>query len=331
MSENIDLIIEKLLAVKDEKEGTSAELLDSEIMYLITTVTEIFTSQDVLLQLQAPLTICGDVHGQFHDLLRIFLIGGYPPQTNYLFLGDFVDRGHQSIETICLLFAFKIKYPNNFFMLRGNHECFYINRVYGFYDECIKNYNITIWRAFNNVFTYLPISAIIDDKIFCIHGGISPDLTSLQNIRDLQRPQEVPESGLLCDLLWSDPNPDPDAEPWEDNERGTSYKYSSSPVKRFLRENKFDLICRAHQAVMEGYEFPFPDSSVLTLFSAPNYCYEFQNKGAILKVDQNLYCTFAVLEPVNWEIDLYPNERPGTPPRVCVTDSEMTDPNFQLK
>ena len=323
---DLDAIEAKLLAIKSQPIGTSAGVTFEEIDYLCKTVQPIYASQPVLLELKAPLTIVGDVHAQFHDLLRIFDSANYPPNTNYLFLGDYVDRGHSSIETLCLLFIYKIKYPENFYMLRGNHECSYINRLYGFYDECIQNYNIDVWRKFSDVFNYLPIAAIIEETFFCFHGGISPFLHSLDDIRNITRPLEVPEDGLLCDLLWSDPLAE--AIDWEDNERGTSYCFGYPQVEKFLKDFDFDLICRAHQAVMDGFEFPFPDSQCLvTVFSAPNYCYEYDNKGAILNVDESLFCSFTVLEPKKWEDDSFPiGERPGTPPRESSgeQDSQFT-------
>lgn len=142
---------------------------------------EIFLQQPILLELEAPLKICGDIHGQYTDLLRLFEYGGFPPEANYLFLGDYVDRGKQSLETICLLLAYKIKYPENFFLLRGNHECASINRIYGFYDECKRRYNIKLWKTFTDCFNCLPIAAIIDEKIFCCHGGLSPDLQVIEH------------------------------------------------------------------------------------------------------------------------------------------------------
>lgn len=139
----------------------------------------------------------GDIHGQYYDLLRLFEYGGYPPESNYLFLGDYVDRGKQSLETICLLLAYKIKYPENFFLLRGNHECASINRIYGFYDECKRRYNIKLWKVFTDCFNCLPVAALIDEKILCMHGGLSPDLNSLDQIRKIVRPTDVPEQGKL--------------------------------------------------------------------------------------------------------------------------------------
>lgn len=173
----------------------------------------------------------------------MFEYGGFPPESNYLFLGDYVDRGKQSLETICLLLAYKIKYPENFFLLRGNHECASINRIYGFYDECKRRqdffiinlwtrfiwlcfrYNIKLWKTFTDCFNCLPVAAIVDEKIFCCHGGLSPDLHSMEQIRRIMRPTDVPDQGLLCDLLWSDP--DKDTTGWGENDRGVSFTFGA--------------------------------------------------------------------------------------------------------
>lgn len=128
-------------------------------------------------------------------------------QANYLFLGDYVDRGKQSLEVVCLLFAYKIKYPENFFILRGNHECAGINRIYGFYDECRRRFSVKLWKAFCNTFNCLPCTAVIDDKIICMHGGLSPELSQMEQIANIARPCDVPDTGLLCDILWADPDP----------------------------------------------------------------------------------------------------------------------------
>ena len=194
----------------------------------------------------------GDIHGQYYDLLRLFEYGGYPPESNYLFLGDYVDRGKQSLETICLLLAYKIKYSENFFILRGNHECASINKMYGFYDECKRRYTVKLWKVFIDCFNTLPVAAIIDDKILCMHGGLSPEIHTLDQIKKIVRPTDVPEQGnillykgLLCDLLWADP--DKDAVGWAENNRGVSVIFSNSIVETFLKKHELDLICRAHQ------------------------------------------------------------------------------------
>jgi serine/threonine-protein phosphatase PP1 catalytic subunit len=253
-------------------------------------------SQPVLLDLEAPLKIVGDIHGQYFDLLRLFEYGGFPPESNYLFLGDYVDRGPNGLETICLLFAYKIKYPLNFFMLRGNHESAAINRIYGFYEECKERYGLKIWKSFNDCFNCLPLGAIIEEKILCIHGGLSPDLKSLDQIRRIARPTEIPDAGLLCDLLWADP--DTDQAGWGANDRGFSFTFGGDVVASFLKKHDFDLIVRAHQVVEDGYEF-FAKRQLVTVFSAPNYCGEFDNAGAMMSVDSSLMCSFQILRPSN--------------------------------
>ena len=240
--------------------------------------------------------IIGDIHGQYYDLLRLFQYSGFPPESNYLFLGDYVDRGKQSIETICLLLAYKIKYPENFFILRGNHESASINRIYGFYDECKQRYSVKLWKTFTDCFNCLPIAAIIDEKIFCCHGGLSPELTDMDLIRNVKRPTDIPDSGLLCDLLWSDP--DKDITGWGNNERGVSFTFGPDVVARFLEKHDLELICRAHQVVEDGYEF-FAKRHLVTIFSAPNYCGEFDNAGAIMSIDQDLMCSFQILKPAD--------------------------------
>lgn len=226
----------------------------------------------------------------------MFEYGGFPPDSNYLFLGDYIDRGKQSLESICLLLAYKIKYPENFFLLRGNHECASINRVYGFFDECKRRHSIKLWKVFTDCFNMLPVAAVIEDKILTMHGGLSPDLDNLETIKNIQRPTDVPDTGILCDLLWSDP--DRSINEWGENDRGVSVTFGESVVKSFLKKNDLDLICRAHQVVQDGYEF-FSQRSLVTIFSAPNYCGEFDNCGAMMSIDEELMCSFQILKPAD--------------------------------
>lgn len=291
---DIDAIIFKLLEVRGSRPGKQVNLTENEIKQLILKSREIFISQPALLELEAPIKICGDVHGQYYDLLRLFEYGGFPPEANYLFLGDYVDRGKQSLETICLLLAYKIKYPENFFLLRGNHECASINRIYGFYDECKRRYSIRLWKSFTDCFNCMPVAAIIDEKIFCMHGGLSPELHNMEQIRKVMRPTDVPDSGLLCDLLWSDP--EEGIQGWGENDRGVSFTFGNDVVEKFLKKHDLDLVCRAHQVVEEGYKF-FAKRQLVTIFSAPNYCNEFDNAGAMMSVDETLMCSFQILKP----------------------------------
>ncbi|ESQ38382.1 hypothetical protein EUTSA_v10028803mg [Eutrema salsugineum] len=310
----LDDIIRRLLEPNHGRTVKQVKLLEVEIRQLCSASKEVFLSQPNLLELEAPIKICGDVHGQFPDLLRLFEYGGYPPAANYLFLGDYVDRGKQSIETICLLLAYKIKYKLNFFLLRGNHECASINRVYGFYDECKRRYNVRLWKSFTDCFNCLPVAALIDDKILCMHGGLSPDLKSLDDIRRIPRPIDVPDQGVLCDLLWADP--DRDITGWGENDRGVSYTFGPDKVAEFLQTHDLDLVCRAHQVVEDGYEF-FAKRQLVTIFSAPNYCGEFDNAGAMMSVDDSLTCSFQILKSTEKKGRFGFNNnvhRPGTPP-----------------
>jgi serine/threonine-protein phosphatase PP1 catalytic subunit len=238
----LDDIIRRLL---EGKGGKQVQLSEVEIRQLCVNARQIFLSQPNLLELHAPIRICGDIHGQYQDLLRLFEYGGYPPSANYLFLGDYVDRGKQSLETICLLLAYKIRYPSKIFLLRGNHEDAKINRIYGFYDECKRRFNVRLWKIFTDCFNCLPVAALIDEKILCMHGGLSPELENLGQIREIQRPTEIPDNGLLCDLLWSDP--DQKNEGWTDSDRGISCTFGADVVADFLDKNDLDLICRGHQ------------------------------------------------------------------------------------
>jgi serine/threonine-protein phosphatase PP1 catalytic subunit len=292
---NVDQIIEKLLSVKGNKPGKIVDLKEEEIKFLIDKSYPIIRDQKMLVELEAPLHVCGDIHGQYYDLLRIFEHCGYPGEYNYLFLGDYVDRGKQSLETISLLLCYKIKYPEKVTLLRGNHESSVTNRIYGFYDECKRRYNVKLWKSFTDLFNCLPVAALIDDKILCMHGGLSPDLKNIQNIQDISKPTDIPDQGLLCDLLWSDP--DKDAIEYDENDRGVSVIFGEKVVTDFNKKNDLDLIIRAHQVVDDGYEF-FANRQLITIFSAPNYCGEFDNSAGIMIIDDSLTCSLKVLRPV---------------------------------
>ena len=292
---NADSIIEKLLSVRGNKPGKQVDLKEDEIKFLIDKSLPIIKEQKMLVELEAPLHVCGVIHGQYYDLLRIFEHCGYPGEYNYLFLGDYVDRGKQSLETICLLLCYKIKFPEKVTLLRGNHESSVTNRIYGFYDECKRRYNVKLWKSFTELFNYLPVAALIDDKILCMHGGLSPDLKSIQNIQDISRPTDIPDTGLLCDLLWSDP--DKEATDYDENDRGVSVIFGEKVVMDFNKKNDLDLIIRAHQVVDDGYEF-FANRQLITIFSAPNYCGEFDNSAGIMIIDESLTCSLKVLRPV---------------------------------
>jgi len=265
---DLDDMISRLLDAGYSTKVTKAVCLkNAEITAICAKAREVFLSQPALIELNAPVKIVGDIHGQYNDLIRLFEMCGFPPESNFLFLGDYVDRGKQSLETILLLFCYKLKYPENFFLLRGNHECANVTRVYGFYDECKRRCNIKVWKSFIDTFNCMPIASIVADKIFCVHGGLSPSLSHMDDIRNIARPTDVPDYGLLNDLLWSDPA-DMDQD-WESNERGVSYCFGKRVIIDFLARHDFDLVCRAHMVVEDGYEF-FNDRLLVTVFSAPN-------------------------------------------------------------
>ena len=226
------------------------------------------------------------MHGQFYDVLELFKVGGECPETNYLFMGDFVDRGFYSVETFLLLLALKVRYPDRITLIRGNHESRQITQVYGFYDECLRKYgSVNVWRYCTEIFDYLSLSALIDGEVFCVHGGLSPSLNTLDQIRLIDRKQEVPHDGPMCDLMWSDPEESVDG--WGLSPRGAGYVFGADVVSNFNHTNNLSLICRAHQLVMEGYKAMF-DQSLITVWSAPNYCYRCGNVAAILEFDENI-------------------------------------------
>ncbi|KAI9825848.1 MAG: hypothetical protein M1832_000789 [Thelocarpon impressellum] len=314
-SVDLDDMIGRLLDAGYAGKVTKAVCLkNAEITAVCAAAREVLLSQPALVELAPPVKIVGDVHGQYTDLIRMFEMCGFPPTSNYLFLGDYVDRGKQSLETILLLMCYKLKFPENFFLLRGNHECANVTRVYGFYDECKRRCNIKVWKGFIDTFNTLPIAAIVAGKIFCVHGGLSPSLKHMDDIRNIARPTDVPDYGLLNDLLWSDPA-DMDSD-WEANERGVSYCFGKKVIMDFLQRHDFDLVCRAHMVVEDGYEF-FNDRILVTVFSAPNvslfacasppsrmlmlekYCGEFDNWGAVMSVSAELLCSFELLKPLD--------------------------------
>jgi serine/threonine-protein phosphatase PP1 catalytic subunit len=284
---DVDSVIASLLL--PSADGRKAKMpAEWDIRLLLTAIRTEILAQPPLLELEAPINILGDIHGQFPDLLRYFELTNVET-SNYLFLGDYVDRGKQSLETILLLLALKLKRPENVFLLRGNHECASITRIYGFYDECKRRLNIKTWKMFCDVFNCFPLAAVVDEKIFCCHGGPSPELTNLDDVRRITRPTDVPDTGIICDLLWADP--DQDIVGWAENDRGVSYTFGPDVASSFLAQHDLDLIARAHQVVEDGYEF-FANRRLVTIFSAPNYCGEFDNAGALLEVKDDLMCTF---------------------------------------
>jgi serine/threonine-protein phosphatase 6 catalytic subunit len=212
-----------------------------------------------------------------------------------------VDRGHNSVETFTLLLCLKARYPDRITLLRGNHECRQITQVYGFYEECVRKYgNANPWKYCTDVFDYLNLAAIIDGRVLCVHGGLSPELRTLDQIRTIERQQEIPHEGSFCDLMWSDPE---DIETWAMSPRGAGYLFGAKVTQEFNQINGLDLICRAHQLVQEGYKYMF-DNSLVTVWSAPNYCYRCGNVAAILSFDENLERDFKLFREVRLAAEL---------------------------
>ena len=286
------------MSVASKPPRTDVNLSMDDITFVMMEAVEVFKNTKPLVRVEAPITICGDTHGQYSDLLRILELGGKPPETSYLFLGDYVDRAEQSVEVVCLMFTLKCMYPSKFHVLRGNHECSSINRIYGFYDECKRRYNVKIWRTICDAFNWLPVAAVVSDRIFCCHGGLSPYLEDLDQINNIRRPCHIPDSGLLCDLLWADP--DMDIQGWAESDRGVSYIFGADVIKKFLENHDLDLLARAHQVVEDGYEF-CANRRCVTIFSAPQYCGEFDNAAGMLLVNEDLVCSFKIIKSRYWK------------------------------
>lgn len=298
MASDLDRQIEQLRRCETIQEKEVKELCDK--------AREILLEESNVQRVDAPVTICGDIHGQFYDIKELFKVGGDCPDTNYLFMGDFVDRGFYSVETFLLLLALKVRYPDRITLIRGNHECRQITQVYGFYDECLRKYgSVNVWSYCTEIFDYLSLSALIDNTIFCVHGGLSPSINTIDQIRLIDRKQEVPHDGAMCDLLWSDPE---ELGGWALSPRGAGYLFGDDVVSQFNQANKLTLIARAHQLVMEGYKYMFSES-LITVWSAPNYCYRCGNVAAVLQLDESLNRNFKVFEAAPSESRAVPTKK----------------------
>ncbi|KAF8193885.1 serine/threonine-protein phosphatase 2B catalytic subunit A1 [Mycena galopus ATCC 62051] len=273
-------------------------LSEEQALYIIEKATDVLRSEPNMLALDGPVTICGDVHGQYYDLLKLFEIGGNPADTPYLFLGDYVDRGYFSIECVLYLWALKIWYPTSIFLLRGNHECRHLTDYFTFKLECKHKYSERIYDACTESFCSLPLAAVLNKQFLCIHGGLSPEFNTLDDLRTIDRFREPPTQGLMCDILWSDPAEDFGTEKTADSflhnhVRGCSYFFTYQAACNFLERNNLLSIIRAHEAQDSGYRMyrktkttGFP--SVMTIFSAPNYLDMYNNKAAVIKYENNV-------------------------------------------
>ncbi len=293
----LDSIIEPILKHRTEATPKFTPFIEKDLIKLTHLAREAFLERPMLLEIEPAINICGDIHGQLPDLLRIFETNGYPPKQRYLFMGDLVDRGRYNLEVISLLFAYKIKYPDQVHVLRGNHEDASLTRVYGFMDECKRRYSMALWKAFVNAFDCMPLAAVVGSKIFCVHGGISPSMRLVSEINEIPRPGPVGSAGLRTDLLWADPDPTGSIKSYAPNvERGCSFMFGNEAVVDFLGNNNLDLLCRAHEVAEDGYQFNF-NRKVVTVFSAPNYSDSYTNSAAVMKVSSALRCSFNILQP----------------------------------
>ncbi|XP_059660553.1 serine/threonine-protein phosphatase BSL1-like isoform X2 [Cornus florida] len=310
--------------------------LDSyEVGELCYAAEQIFMQEPTVLQLKAPIKVFGDLHGQFGDLMRLFDEYGFPSAAgdityiDYLFLGDYVDRGQHSLETITLLLALKIEFPDNVHLIRGNHEASDINALFGFRLECIErmgeNDGIWAWTRFNQLFNYLPLAALIEKKIICMHGGIGRSIHSVEQIEKLERPITMDGGSIiLMDLLWSDPTENDSVEGLRPNARGPGLvSFGPDRVTDFCKKNKLQLIIRAHECVMDGFE-RFAQGQLITLFSATNYCGTANNAGAILVIGRGLVVVPKLIHPLP-----PPLHSPETSPERVTEDTWMQELNIQ--
>ncbi|XVF32669.1 hypothetical protein REPUB_Repub17cG0102400 [Reevesia pubescens] len=330
-------VISTLLKPRNWKAPTSRRFfLDSyEVGELCYAAEQIFMQEPTVLQLKAPVKVFGDLHGQFGDLMRLFDEYGFPSTAgdityiDYLFLGDYVDRGQHSLETITLLLALKIEYPENVHLIRGNHEAADINALFGFRIECMErmgeNDGIWAWTRFNQLFNYLPLAALIEKKIICMHGGIGRSIHSVEQIEKLERPITMDAGSIiLMDLLWSDPTENDSIEGLRPNARGPGLvTFGPDRVTDFCKKNKLQLIIRAHECVMDGFE-RFAQGQLITLFSATNYCGTANNAGAILVVGRGLVIVPKLIHPLP-----PPFQSPETSPEHVADDTWMQELNIQ--
>ncbi|KAI5192669.1 serine/threonine-protein phosphatase 4 catalytic subunit [Nematocida sp. AWRm77] len=270
----------------EEKLLTYHKLTKKELRAVCSKAMDVLHLESNIVRIDPPVVVCGDIHGQYNDLLTIFQINGTPRRTKYVFLGDYVDRGSNSVETISLLLLYKVMYPQNIMLLRGNHESRELTETYGLYKEVLTRYaSCDVWKLLCEVFNYLPLACLIGNRIFCVHGGISPFALTFDKILRINRFVDLPSSGPMADMLWSDPGYMPGCFP---SDRGAGYIFGPDVVQKFLYLNDVHIVCRSHQLVNEGYRFAFTNRELVTVWSAPNYCNRMGNKATFLRVGKNL-------------------------------------------
>ncbi|EYC00136.1 hypothetical protein Y032_0117g632 [Ancylostoma ceylanicum] len=315
------------------REGHLSGFTDEQVLSVLRDAKASLEPQPAMLEIEAPVVIFGDIHGQLRDLLRFFSIVGPPPQNKILFLGDYVDRCKKSFEVIMLLLCYRIKYPQLIHLLRGNHECSKMNRLYGFYEELRRKRNVYMWKKFQEVFNEMPLCAVVSNRLFCMHGGISPEIHNWDSLHNLQlkaAPREIfmPEilkdsntlrrrgnsaifckraevkpktpracdDGIAVDLMWSDPSMDSCTGFQFNATRATSYIFGGDTIANICQLLDIALVVRAHEVVKGGHQFMF-DRKLVTIFSAPNYCGTDGNAASVMKVSRKMELSFVTLKP----------------------------------
>lgn len=276
----------------------SADLIEE----LVTQSIKVLSAQPTLLHIPSPCTIVGDIHGNIHDLLKILKrFPTFRSTDKILFLGDYVDRGNHSVEVVMLLLALVCKYPDNVFLLRGNHEFSQVNIVYGFYEEVFMTYQcVEVWETFHKAFAWLPFAAVVGEKIFCVHGGLSPKVATLEQIAAIQRPVYVYENGsVISDLVWSDPHENVTL--FGQSNRGSGVLFGVQAIKNFLRNVNLKLIVRAHQCFVNGY-CTFGDNTGVSVFSSSEYCKIAHNKCGVMRVDDKEKVEVFAFDDSNFDV-----------------------------
>eukprot|EP00438_Fugacium_kawagutii_P007935 Skav203717 [mRNA] locus=scaffold259:588791:589615:- [translate_table: standard] len=268
-----------------------------DIKILCAIVADIFLKEPSLLEVKPPLVIGGHLNGCAHQLNYLFDTFGEPSASRFLFLGNYVNRGRRSIETMTLLLLYKKKYPDTIYLLRGQHESGSISRIYGFFDECKRRFNVRLWKAFINVFNSMPFGALVQDRVLCLPSGLSPDLKSLDDLRKIERPVDIPDAGLLCDLAWS--CFDSGITGWQHPDKAVELIFGPDVVDKFLEENSLERICCSQRVLEEGFELSH-GGRLLRVFIASNYCGDFDNRGAVLILDEHLEPRF-VTHDLPWK------------------------------
>jgi len=284
MSFQVDEVIEQLRRFELIREGTIKEITER--------MKDIFIDEPNVQHIKSPVTIVTDLHGQLMDLLEMFRVGGSVPDVNYIFCGNYVNRGIWSVETFILLCCLKMKHPLRVTLLRGSHESRTMTHAYGLYEECIRKYgSAVIWNYLLGVFECLPISAIVDEKIMCIHGGISPSIATVDQMRVMQRFKDNSKDPLLIDLMYSDP--EPEKEGFFPSPRG-GFLFGQDALSKFLKTNRLDKLIRGHQLCLDGYQVIF-QGKLITMWTAPNFLGRIGNIGCIAELSEGgdiFYNTF---------------------------------------